>query len=68
MGAILQSNRSDKNKLKIPVIVNIIDRGTRRSIRLGEKYWVEEENAAIESLNNANFNARIQPIINSQIT
>ena len=68
LGAILQSNRSDKNKLKIPVIVNIIDRGIRRSIRLGEKYWVEEENAAIESLNDANFQAHIQPIINSQIT
>ena len=65
--AVLQQNQSDRNKLKVPVIVTIIDRGMHQSIRLGEKYWVEDPDAAIASLNEANFVARIQPLIDSKI-
>ncbi|MGF1490221.1 MAG: OB-fold nucleic acid binding domain-containing protein [Prochloraceae cyanobacterium] len=63
--AILQANQSDKNKLKLPVIVNILDREIRHSIRLGEKYWVEDANAAIDSLTDAKFHAHIHPLISA---
>lgn len=66
--SILQQSQSDKNKLKIPVIVNILDRGIYQSIRLGEKYWVEDTDNAIEFLTKNNFNAWIQPLMSSNIT
>ncbi len=66
--SILQQSQSDKNKLKIPVIVNILDRGIYQSIRLGEKYWVEDTDNAIEFLTKNNFKAWIQPLMSSNIT
>jgi len=66
--SILQQSQSDKNKLKIPVIVNILDRGIYQSIRLGEKYWVADTDNAIEFLTKNNFKAWIQPLMSSNIT
>lgn len=62
---ILKSQAGEKTKGKVPVIA-IIGRGSHRQfVRLGEDYWVQEENRALESLKNAGFAADVQPLVAS---
>ena len=60
---ILQRQYRDKNKAQIPVVA-IIGRGRERQfVRLGQNFWVQDENTVVESLINAKFNVHIEPLI-----
>jgi DNA polymerase III subunit alpha len=62
---ILQEQSGDKDKMKIPVIAIISDGKMRQFVRLGENFWIENEHTAVESLNNAGFIARIEPLLSN---
>lgn len=58
--SILQEQSGDKNKAKIPVIGIINSYTERIFVRFGNRYWVQNDINAIESLKNAGFNAYTQ--------
>ncbi|MGK7876866.1 MAG: OB-fold nucleic acid binding domain-containing protein [Xenococcaceae cyanobacterium] len=62
---ILQKQSGDRNKAKVPVVA-IIGTGTHRQfVRFGQKFWVQDAPAAVESLKNAGFTAKVEPLIPS---
>ncbi|AVQ71553.1 MULTISPECIES: helix-hairpin-helix domain-containing protein [Microcystis] len=60
--SILQSG--DKQKAKVPVIASIGAGTQRQFVRLGQNYWVEDDNSVLESLKVAGFLANSAPLIN----
>ncbi|MDJ0509039.1 MAG: OB-fold nucleic acid binding domain-containing protein [Crocosphaera sp.] len=60
---ILQQHSGDKNQGKVPVIAIIGNGQNRQLIRLGQDYWVRNENSVIEALRKANFNAYPTPLV-----
>jgi DNA polymerase-3 subunit alpha len=60
--SILQSG--DKQKAKVPVIATIGAGTQRQFVRLGQNYWVEDDNSVLESLKVAGFLANSAPLIN----
>ena len=63
---ILQEQSGDKNKAKIPVVAIISAGRQRQFIRFGQNFWVQNDLAAVESLNNAGFIARAEPLVKSE--
>ncbi len=62
---ILQEQSGSKNQTKIPVIATIGKGKQRQFIRFGQKFWVQDERAAVTSLNQAGFSARAEPLLPS---
>ena len=62
---ILQEQSVHKNKAKIPVIAAIGQGKQRQFIRLGQKFWVQDDRAALISLKNAGFSAHAQTLLSS---
>ena len=62
---ILQTQSSEQNKFKIPVIAAIGQGNHRQFIRFGQKFWVNNENQAIFSLKEAGFRVHSQPLLSS---
>ncbi|NCR47007.1 MAG: trans-splicing intein-formed DNA polymerase III subunit alpha C-terminal partner DnaE-C [Microcystis aeruginosa SX13-01] len=60
--SILQSG--DKQKAKVPIIATIGAGTQRQFVRLGQNYWVEDDNSVLESLKVAGFQANSAPLIN----
>jgi DNA polymerase-3 subunit alpha len=61
--SILQEQSGEKNKAKIPVLAVIGRETMRQVVRLGNNFWVQNEEATINSLKNAGFNAYAQNLI-----
>lgn len=62
---ILQEHSAEPHKFKIPVIVIISHNKKRQFIRLGQKFWVQDEYGAMISLKNAGFSVYNQPLVSS---
>ncbi|MGK7954507.1 MAG: OB-fold nucleic acid binding domain-containing protein [Crocosphaera sp.] len=60
---ILQQHSGDKHQAKVPVIAIIGNGENRQLIRLGEEYWVKNDESVVESLKKANFNAYPTPLV-----
>jgi DNA polymerase-3 subunit alpha len=61
--SILQEQSGDKNKAKVPVLAVIGKEKMRQVIRLGNNYWVQNDQPTINALNNAGFNAYSEYLI-----
>lgn len=61
---ILKEQSAEKDKPRVPVIGVIQAGGYRQLVRLGRQFWVRDSITAVSALQNANFPARIQPLIN----
>jgi DNA polymerase-3 subunit alpha len=62
---ILRQQSTDKNKIKIPVIAAIGQGETRQFIRFGQKFWVQNEEQTIISLQEAGFIVHSTPLLAS---
>lgn len=62
--SILQERSGEKNKGKIPVIGIIGSGAKRQMIRLGEKYWIQDNESTVIALKNAGFDAYNQRLMN----
>ena len=60
---ILRSQTQENVKGKIPVIATIGKGTERQFVRLGEDYWVQDENRSVEALMRAGFVANAQPLV-----
>jgi DNA polymerase-3 subunit alpha len=60
---ILEQQSVEQNKFKIPVIAAIGKGEHRQFIRFGQKFWVQNETAAIASLKDAGFMAHCKTLI-----
>jgi DNA polymerase III subunit alpha len=60
---ILAQQSAESNKSKIPVIAAIGQGEQRQFIRFGQKFWVEDENKAIISLQEAGFKVHCAPLL-----
>ncbi|MGD1911654.1 MAG: OB-fold nucleic acid binding domain-containing protein [Rivularia sp. (in: cyanobacteria)] len=58
----LKEKSGEKEKGKIPVIGIIKGENSRRLVRFGRQYWVQDSTTAIMALRNGSFFARIQPL------
>jgi DNA polymerase-3 subunit alpha len=61
--SILQEQSGDRNRSKIPVIVTMGKGKQRQFIRLGQKFWVQDEQAAVTSLKQAGFFTYAQSLL-----
>ncbi|MGL5033140.1 MAG: OB-fold nucleic acid binding domain-containing protein, partial [Microcystaceae cyanobacterium] len=60
---ILQEHSGDKNRAIVPVVA-IVGQGQKRQfIRLGNNYWVQDDEAAVSYLHQAGFAARSESLI-----
>ena len=60
---ILQDNKIEKNAVKIPTVI-IINQGTKRQfVRLGKRYWIKDDHAAVSALSKLGFTVRTEPLI-----
>ena len=62
---ILERRSVEQNKFKIPVIAAIGQGEQRQFIRFNQKFWVEDETAAIASLEEAGFRVRCESLLPS---
>lgn len=62
---ILEQQSVEQNKFKIPVIAAIGKGEQRQFIRFGQKFWVQNEQAAIASLKEAGFTAHCESLLSS---
>lgn len=60
---ILQEHSAGKNQGKTPVIAAVGVGRQRQLIRFGQNYWVQNSSPVITSLQNAGFQARVEPLI-----
>jgi DNA polymerase-3 subunit alpha len=60
---ILQEQGGETNKMKVPVIVAIGKEQERQFIRFGQKFWVQDEQITVTSLQKAGFSAYPQSLI-----
>jgi DNA polymerase-3 subunit alpha len=61
--SILQEQFGDKDSSHIPVIAIVGQGNQRQFIRLGQNYWVQDENSTVQSLHQADFDAYTQPLL-----
>lgn len=61
---ILQEHSGDKSQAKVPVIAIIGSGENRQLIRLGQDYWVQNDQSVVEALRKAHFNAYPTPLVN----
>jgi DNA polymerase-3 subunit alpha len=55
--SILQEQSGEKKNARVPVVATVAARGTRKFVRLGRQFWVQDHEAAVKALNAANFPA-----------
>ncbi len=60
---ILQEHSGERNRAKVPVIAIIHNGQERYLVRLGEKFWVQDAAATVESLQNAYFTATLKTLV-----
>ncbi|QSJ19626.1 trans-splicing intein-formed DNA polymerase III subunit alpha C-terminal partner DnaE-C [Nostoc sp. UHCC 0702] len=65
---ILQEHSGDKEKAKMPVIGIVQSENSRKLVRLGWQFCVQDSRITVQALQNANFNAHLKPLINVNLT
>lgn len=60
---VLSQQSSESNKFKIPVIAAIGKGEQRQFIRFGQKFWVQDENRVVTSLQEAGFRVHCEPLL-----
>ncbi|MEM8829667.1 MAG: OB-fold nucleic acid binding domain-containing protein [Cyanobacteria bacterium P01_G01_bin.19] len=60
---VLSQQSSESNKFKIPVIAAIGKGKQRQFIRFGQKFWVQDENRVVTSLQEAGFRVHCEPLL-----
>ncbi len=63
---ILRSHSEEKKKGKIPVVAIIGQGKQRKFVRLGQDYWVKDDDNTVQSLNQSGFDAYAEPLIQAQ--
>ena len=61
--SILKEQAAEKSDRKIPIVAIIKQGQQRQFIRLGQKYWVNNEEKAIARLMQFGFNARTELLV-----
>ncbi|MFQ4140714.1 OB-fold nucleic acid binding domain-containing protein [Chlorogloeopsis sp. ULAP02] len=61
---ILQEQSGEKEKAKVPVIGVVQAGNSRRLVRFGRQFWVQNSISTVQALQNAQFMARVQPLVN----
>jgi DNA polymerase-3 subunit alpha len=62
---ILQEQSGDREKAKVPVIGVVQAGNSRRLVRFGRQFWVQNSISTVQALQNAQFTATVQPLISS---
>jgi DNA polymerase-3 subunit alpha len=63
---ILRSSATDnKTKGRVPVLATVTEGLQKHVIRFGENYWVEDPHQALDSLQQAGFQASSKPLVSS---
>jgi DNA polymerase-3 subunit alpha len=62
---ILQQYSGDRNQVKVPVVAVVSHGGKHSFVRFGEKFWVQDYDGAVTSLNDAGFLADAERLIPS---
>ncbi|MFK0734051.1 MAG: OB-fold nucleic acid binding domain-containing protein [Gloeotrichia echinulata GP01] len=62
---ILQEQSGDKEKAKMPVIGIVQAENSRKLVRLGWQFCVQDSRITVQALQNARFTAHIRPLIGS---
>lgn len=62
---ILQEQSGDKEKAKMPVIGIIQSDNSRKLVRLGWQFCVQDSRITVQALQNARFTAHLKPLIGS---
>ena len=60
---ILSQQSTEVNKFKIPVVAAIGKGEQRQFIRFGQKFWIQDENKALRSLQEAGIRVRCEPLL-----
>ena len=60
---ILSQQSAEQHKFKIPVVAAIGKGEKRQFIRFGQKFWVQDEDRAVKSLQEAGFQVRCEPLL-----
>jgi DNA polymerase-3 subunit alpha len=60
---ILQEQSGDKEKAKVPVVAIVQSGSSRRLVRFGKQFWVQDAYSASQALNNLGFYAHVQRLI-----
>jgi DNA polymerase-3 subunit alpha len=60
---ILQEQSGDKSSAKVPVVAIVGQGNQRQFIRLGQNYWVQNDQNTVQSLHQAGFDAYSQPLV-----
>ncbi len=61
--SILQEQSGDKGSAKVPVVAIVGQGNQRQFIRLGQNYWVQNDQNTVQSLHQAGFDAYSQPLV-----
>ncbi len=62
---ILQEQSGDKEKAKMPVIGIVQAENSRKLVRLGWQFCVQDSRITVQALQNARFTAHLKPLISS---
>ncbi|BAZ53344.1 DNA polymerase III alpha subunit [Nostoc sp. NIES-4103] len=66
--SILQEHTGDKEKAKMPVIGIVQNENSRKLVRLGWQFCVQDSGRTVHALKKASFNADLKPLINVNST
>ncbi|MBH8566515.1 trans-splicing intein-formed DNA polymerase III subunit alpha C-terminal partner DnaE-C [Nostoc sp. CENA67] len=66
--SILQKHTGDKEKAKMPVIGIVQNENSRKLVRLGWQFCVQDSGIAVHELKKASFNADLKPLVNESLT
>jgi DNA polymerase III subunit alpha len=61
--ALLQEQRGQAEKAKVPVVLCVSNSSQRQLFRLDSTHWVQDAQAAAAALNSYNFQARTKPLL-----
>ena len=59
----LKEQSGDRHKANIPVFLILKNQEQRLLIRLGQEFWVQNEEEAVKFLSDIGFNAQVQPLM-----
>lgn len=62
---ILKEQSGDKEKAKVPVIAIVQAGNSRKLVRFGRQFWVQDSITAFQALNSAGFITEIKPLTNA---
>lgn len=63
LSTILHEQSTDKEKAKVPIIGIIQGENSRKLVKFGTRYYVQDARKTAQLLQNASFNTHLQPLI-----